>query len=154
MTKIRISKEFKFETSHVLKGYDGLCRNIHGHSYRLKVVLAGTPKEDAEDPKNGMVMDFGHLKKIIKENIEDVFDHSLVVNESISEEEKEAYLKITERIIFTPYQPTCENMLMDIKNRIKNLVPSHVKLAGIRLYETATSYAEWRIEDNDHEDQT
>ena len=63
---IRISKEFKFETGHALYGYDGLCKNVHGHSYKLTVTLIGTPITDSKNVKFGMVMDFSDLKKIVK----------------------------------------------------------------------------------------
>ena len=55
---IRITKEFKFETGHALYGYDGLCKNVHGHSYKLSVTLLGTPITDPDHVKYGMVMDF------------------------------------------------------------------------------------------------
>ena len=62
---IRITKEFKFETSHALSGHDGLCKNVHGHSYKLSVTVIGKPSQDPNNPKYGMVMDFSDLKKII-----------------------------------------------------------------------------------------
>ena len=58
---IRISKEFKFETGHALFGYDGLCKNVHGHSYKLTVSLIGTPISDPHNVQFGMVMDFSEL---------------------------------------------------------------------------------------------
>ena len=69
MTVIRLTKEFSFEAAHALDGYDGPCREIHGHSYRLFVTVKGTPAEDEADPKCGMVMDFGGLKRIVNEEI-------------------------------------------------------------------------------------
>ena len=68
---IRITKEFKFEMAHALMGYDGLCRNIHGHSYGLNVTVAGYPIDEEGHPKLGMVMDFGDLKKIVRKAIVD-----------------------------------------------------------------------------------
>ena len=61
MAVIRLTKEFSFEAAHALDGYDGPCREIHGHSYRLFVTVKGTPAEDASNPKCGMVLDFGVL---------------------------------------------------------------------------------------------
>ena len=61
MSYIRVTKEFSFEMAHVLEGYDGPCREIHGHSYRLFVTVAGTPCDDPANPKYGMVIDFGIL---------------------------------------------------------------------------------------------
>ncbi len=80
MSKIRITKHFDFETAHALYGYDGKCKNIHGHSYQLFVTVIGTPIDDANHVKNGMVMDFGDLKKIVKSEIVDSFDHGIVLN--------------------------------------------------------------------------
>ena len=77
---IRITKEFKFEMAHALHGYDGLCKNIHGHSYRLWVTISGKVLKLNGDKKDGMVMDFDILKKIIKPTIIDKYDHSLVLN--------------------------------------------------------------------------
>ena len=80
MNKIRITKQFEFETGHALYGYDGKCRNVHGHSYKLSVTVIGTPIEDNNNVKYGMVIDFTDLKKIVKEQIVDAFDHSTVFN--------------------------------------------------------------------------
>jgi 6-pyruvoyltetrahydropterin/6-carboxytetrahydropterin synthase len=54
MNKIRVSKEFHFEMAHALWNYDGPCKNIHGHSYKLIVTVIGTPLNDPNNPKNGM----------------------------------------------------------------------------------------------------
>lgn len=76
MALIRVTKEFRFEMAHALWNYDGPCRNVHGHSYILYVTLAGEPVNDPDHPRNGMVIDFGDLKKIVRENIVDRFDHA------------------------------------------------------------------------------
>ncbi|MCO4780523.1 MAG: 6-pyruvoyl tetrahydropterin synthase family protein, partial [Flavobacteriaceae bacterium] len=67
MSKIRITKQFSFETGHALFGYDGKCRNVHGHSYKLSVTVIGSPIEEKGAVKLGMVIDFSDLKKIVKE---------------------------------------------------------------------------------------
>lgn len=77
---IRITKIFTFETAHVLYNYDGKCKNMHGHSYKLFVTVKGNPINDLENPKNGMVVDFGDIKKIVKEEIIDVWDHAVLIN--------------------------------------------------------------------------
>lgn len=78
-TKIRVTKEFTFEMAHALWNYDGPCKNVHGHSYRLFVTLSGSPVDDASDPKNGMVIDFSDLKRIVSEEIVRIFDHAVTV---------------------------------------------------------------------------
>jgi 6-pyruvoyltetrahydropterin/6-carboxytetrahydropterin synthase len=148
MAKIRITKEFRFEMAHALLGYDGMCSNIHGHSYQLSVTLIGKPINNIADPKNGMVMDFGDLKNIVKTEIIDTFDHALVLNDATPEKETISSLPLFEKVIFLPYQPTCENMLPDIASRISKHLPERIKLHNLKLRETNNSFAEWFAEDN------
>ena len=82
MNNIRITKQFSFETGHALYGYDGKCKNVHGHSYKLSVTVIGQPITDRNNVKFGMVIDFSDLKKIVKEEIVDVFDHVTVFNQT------------------------------------------------------------------------
>lgn len=146
---IRLTKEFSFEAAHALDGYDGLCREIHGHSYRLFVTIKGTPCDDAANPKYGMVLDFGELKRIVNEQILSRLDHAFVMRRSprgleLAERLGERF----SRIVLTDYQPTCENMLADFAARLRTHLPAHVSLHALRLHETATSYAEWLADDN------
>ena len=83
MSNIRITKQFSFETGHALYGYDGKCRNVHGHSYKLSVTVIGTPISDSNNVKFGMVIDFGDLKRIVKSEIVDVFDHARTHGQTI-----------------------------------------------------------------------
>ena len=64
--RVRITKQFDFEAAHALDGYNGKCKDIHGHSYCLKVTYLGKPKENTELHDCGMVEDFGVIKKIVK----------------------------------------------------------------------------------------
>ena len=148
MAQIRITKEFSFEAAHMLKGYDGLCKNIHGHSYRLAVTVMGQANSEKDSPKLGMVMDFGDLKRIVYENIINVYDHALVANESENSTKKQHLKAGTEKVIFTTFQPTCENMVSEFARIMIEKLPVHLKLYSLRLYETANSYAEWYAIDN------
>ncbi|MBR3981650.1 MAG: 6-carboxytetrahydropterin synthase [Bacteroidales bacterium] len=147
MTKIRITKEFVFDMAHALSNYDGKCKNIHGHTYKLFVTLIGIPCEDCSSPKNGMVLDFGDLKNIVKIPIVDVFDHALVVPANKGFEDLRKFQE-TDKYIEVPFQPTCENLTIYIANIIRSKLPDSVSLYSIRLYETPTSYAEWFADDN------
>jgi 6-pyruvoyltetrahydropterin/6-carboxytetrahydropterin synthase len=148
MSKIRVTKRFHFEMAHALFQYDGLCRNIHGHSYNLEVTLIGEPKNEPGHPKDGMVLDFGDLKKIVKTHIVDRFDHSLMVNSLFSDSQIELLKKTTNRIIVVDFQPTSENIVADIAKILQQLMPTGVTLFSIRLFETVTSFAEWFASDN------
>lgn len=145
MKKVRITKEFTFEMAHALMGHDGKCANIHGHSYTLSVTLIGEAIDDTSDPKNGMVMDFADLKRIIKEHIVDPHDHALLLHEEhdIIPKGKEAG-----KVIRVSYQPTCENMVVKFAEKIIPHLPTNAKLYCLGLRETASSYAEYYSADN------
>ena len=148
MSKIRITKEFHFEMAHALLNYDGLCSSIHGHSYTLCVTLLGEPINDPSHPKNGMVLDFTVLKNIIKGNIIDKLDHALLLNSEVEEKTSFSAEKMFDRVVFTNYQPTCENLLIDFAYVLKDKFPKNLQLFSLNLRETATSFAEWFAEDN------
>uniref|UniRef100_UPI0039A6AE7C 6-pyruvoyl trahydropterin synthase family protein n=1 Tax=Ornithobacterium rhinotracheale TaxID=28251 RepID=UPI0039A6AE7C len=147
--KIRITKIFSFETAHALFGYDGKCKNVHGHSYKLYVTLRGTPIEDTASKKLGMVIDFGDVKKIVQSEIVDKLDHAVLLNENSGHKSLGEMLERQgHKVVFTPYQPTCENMLIDFAERIKKQLPPQVELVYLKLYETENSYGEWLTEEN------
>jgi len=149
MSKIRITKQFTFETGHALYGYDGKCKNVHGHSYKLSVTVIGTPIADADHVKYGMVIDFGDLKKIVKQEIVDIFDHATVFNKNTPHIELAEELKNRgHHVILVDYQPTSENMVIDFAQKIKNRLPENITLYSLRLQETETSFAEWYQTDN------
>ncbi len=134
--------------SHALLNYDGLCRNIHGHSYKLQITVAGEPLQDDGSPKDGMVIDFSILKKIIQQQIVSQLDHSLMINEKAPIGKLSELGQMYERLQIVPFQPTSENMVVYIARQVKPLLPEHIELFSVRLYETANSFAEWYASDN------
>jgi len=146
MSKIRITKEFQFEMAHALLGYDGPCKNIHGHSYKLDVTVLGNVKENTSDSDEGMVVDFGVIKDIVKKLIVDEYDHSLVLNEKMKIDKSQ--FEFMNKLIIVPYQPTCELMLVNFAEMIKENLPVNIQLHSLMLRETPSSYAEWFAEDN------
>jgi len=146
---IRVTREFTFEMAHALWNYDGPCRNVHGHSYRLFVTVSGRPVDNPADPKNGMVIDFGDLKKLVYGSIISIFDHSVTISSNQEKERTEACKAMFGNTVVVDYQPTCENLAADFASRIKNRLPAGVTLHNLKLYETATSYAEWFASDNE-----
>lgn len=149
MSNIRITKQFSFETGHALYGYDGKCKNVHGHSYKLSVTVIGKPIVDRSNVKFGMVIDFTDLKKIVKEEIVDQFDHATVFNETTPHIELAKELKTRgHHVILVDYQPTSENMVIDFAQRIKSRLPEGIVLFSLKLQETDSSFAEWFASDN------
>lgn len=147
MTKIRVTKLCEFEMAHALHNYDGLCRNIHGHTYKLSVTVIGKPEVDNQSAKIGMVLDFGLLKQIVKPNIVDKYDHSILLSSKEETKYFEQENKLFKRIHIVDFQPTAENMVIHFANIIKPLLPKNIQLYSVKLHETTNSYAEWYASD-------
>ncbi|PKP35201.1 MAG: 6-carboxytetrahydropterin synthase QueD [Bacteroidetes bacterium HGW-Bacteroidetes-17] len=147
-TKIRITKEFRFEMAHSLPNHKGLCKNIHGHSYTLSVTIIGEPNPKQDQADAGMVMDFGDLKTIVKGSIINKFDHALVIHKDVANSLMDELKHNFDKIIPVDYQPTSELLLIDFANSIISQIPNNVKLFSLKLRETATSVAEWYSDDN------
>lgn len=149
MSTIRITKQFNFETGHALYGYDGKCKNVHGHSYKLSVTVSGQPISDNTNVKFGMVIDFGDLKKIVNEEIVDIFDHATVFNKNTPHLElAKELIDRGHHVLLVDYQPTSEMMVIDFAKKIKDRLPKEVQLHSIKLQETETSCAQWFASEN------
>ena len=146
MATIRITKEFSYEGAHALYNYDGKCKYIHGHSYKLFVTVKGEPLNDPSNCKNGMLLDFKELKSIVNEAIIDKFDHALILRNDapLAAEIGSEY----KNVVLVDFQPTCENMIAYFASVIKERLPKNVELYSLKLHETASSYIEWYASDN------
>ena len=134
--------------AHALWNYDGPCKNIHGHSYKLFVTVIGETIDNQDNTKLGMVIDFSDLKVIIKQYVVDYFDHSVVVSSRAGKPEIKSVEQMFDKYYVVDYQPTCENLVTHMATLIKNKLPDRIELFSLRLVETATSYAEWFASDN------
>ena len=128
--------------AHCLTGYDGPCRNIHGHSYHLEVTVQGEPSQDETSAKVGMVIDFKELKRIVNEVVVSQFDHSLALSETVAAEVVEVMRRNFEKVWVFAFQPTTENLLMEFARRLQSAMPVGTSLYSIRLSETENSSAE------------
>lgn len=132
--EITVVKEFTFDAAHKLPSHLGKCKNLHGHTYRLQVGVKGPI-----DPETGMVVDFATVKEIVGSTIVNALDHGYL-NEMDRDED---YFND-----FPKWNPTAELMAAWMARALINFFNEQwegiVKLALVRLYETPTSYAEWR----------
>ena len=88
-------------------------------------------------------MDFGDLKRLVNEEVISLLDHALVLNAKTDEQLVEVLKQNYEKIVIVDFQPTTENLLNFIADKIQLRLPNDVKLSCVRLRETDTSYAEW-----------
>lgn len=144
--KVRVTKQFTFEAAHALDNYDGKCCDIHGHSYHLEITVIGQPKSNTELSDCGMVIDFSEVKMLLKSEVLPLFDHRLILRK----DSRFAGIEVkNQRVRYVDYQPTCENMLLDIVQLIKDKFPTGIALTKVVLRETSTSYATWYRSDNE-----
>jgi 6-pyruvoyltetrahydropterin/6-carboxytetrahydropterin synthase len=142
MKSIRITKIFSFEAAHALKNYNGHCKNIHGHSYKLHVTIKGNIV--AED---GMLIDFGDLKHLVQKALISTYDHSLILKDD-DQMVLSGIGSITRNLIVLPFNPTSENLIINFAEIISDVLPENISLHHLKLYETETSFTEWYAEDN------
>ncbi len=141
MSELHITREFRFEGAHALTYYDGKCRQIHGHSYRLMITVTGEPSLVPGDPKSGMIMDLNDLKQIVTRHVLEPLDHSLMLRKDapLSKELAQHY----DNVILFDFQPTCEQLVLYIAAILEPVITPPNRLHSVRLYETPTSFAEW-----------
>ncbi len=143
MAMLQVTKIIRFETAHAIHGYDGKCRNIHGHSYVLHVSVS--IREAAEFlPPPGFIIDFKDLKQVVNRVITSLFDHQVMVSEAFVKEH--AAVAELENLVIWKAEPTAENMVLYIRDRLCVELPGHVTLKRLILYETNDSYASWEAE--------
>jgi 6-pyruvoyltetrahydropterin/6-carboxytetrahydropterin synthase len=132
---MKIAKEFKWEMGHRLPFHEGKCRNLHGHSYRCIIELTGKPD------KNGMLLDYYELKKIV-DPIIDKMDHSFMVYE-MDKELIEVLDKLGSNKLVVNFESTAENICLYLLSEIKNSsFPVNVEAVKVRVLETDNTYAE------------
>lgn len=135
---ITVTKTVKFDAAHILTNHQGLCKNLHGHTYRVDVSVSESVGSESD-----MVIDFKDLKGIATEVICDKFDHAFIYNtESPGEREIAAVVeKNGMRTVAIPFRSTAENLAKLFFNELKERIAT---LASVRVWETADSSAEYR----------
>jgi 6-pyruvoyltetrahydropterin/6-carboxytetrahydropterin synthase len=132
-----IKSEYAFDAAHFLKGYEGKCRNLHGHRWRVVAELKGEELSQAEQTK-GMLLDFGDLKKLLKAKC-DHLDHCLIYETgSLRDKTLEALREEDFRLVEVPFRPTAENLARYFYEEIAEAgFPVH----RVEVYETPTNCA-------------
>jgi 6-pyruvoyltetrahydropterin/6-carboxytetrahydropterin synthase len=135
---MKIAKEFNWEMGHRLPEHFGLCKNIHGHSYKMIIEFEG------ELDEQGMVIDFYNVEKIIAPIIDEL-DHAFMVKDD-DEITLEFLEKLNSKKVMVDFFTTVENICKYISEKIiKANLPKNIKFINVRVYETAEDYAEEKV---------
>ena len=118
MKTTTITKQFKFEAAHSLPNHDGKCKNLHGHSYLLEVTVSG--EKHTSGSKEGMIIDFGDMSKIVEDNIISKWDHQFLND-------------------ILPFTTTAENLAEEC---FKVLEKTGLQVEKVKLWETFKAFAE------------
>jgi 6-pyruvoyltetrahydropterin/6-carboxytetrahydropterin synthase len=138
---LQITRIFRFEMAHALNGYNGSCKNIHGHSYELHVTVSSDRNSSEYIAAPGFIIDFKELKKIVQQTIIDKFDHKLVLSQAFITINPAA--QNNENLVEFEEEPSAENLLIYISNILRKCLPHSAHLNRLKLFETRDSYAEW-----------
>ena len=130
MSTISVTKCFEFEAAHCLPYYEGKCKHLHGHTYKLEVEVGVKEEGYLLNDCGGMVIDFGRLKHYVEELVINKFDHRYLND-----------LDQNDSSVFKDF-PTAENLCIFIAEQIIRL--TGLKVIRVRVWETSNSYAEWR----------
>ena len=134
---LTITKSVKFDAAHVLTNHNGLCKNLHGHTYRVDVSV-----RQADNDSSDMVMDFKDVKRICEETVLSKFDHAFIYDETSDGESEIAAVVVKNgmRAAALPFRSTAENLAKCIFDALKVRIPC---IYSVRVYETADSCAEY-----------
>ena len=148
MERVTVCKEVTFDCAHMLSGHEALCKNLHGHTYKVQVSV--TNEQIIEGPSVDMVIDFKHLKEAITKSIMDKFDHAIIFSSHKFRNEAEEDLfewacKHNMRLFEMPRRTTAEDMALFFRELIRQELTSigYTPInISVRVYETPTSFAE------------
>lgn len=138
---LSLTKIFHFETGHALHEYDGACKDIHGHSYELHVCVTIKKQQEGYLSPPGFIIDFKDIKKIVNRCIVDFLDHKLILSKSYLKHHP--FVENLDNLIIWDFEPSAENILLFIRNTLKNQFPENIMLKKMLLYETKNSFVEW-----------
>lgn len=149
MGKVSITKEFSWDMAHLLAGHEGLCKNLHGHTYKMQIEVTRKTEDVIMTEINcqGMVIDFKDLKQLVIDKIVEPLDHAFMywVNspEPLEHEIAEILIKNKRKVASVNYRPTSEEMAMNFFDTLsQQFLPLNLELRAVKVWETPTSFAE------------
>lgn len=143
-----VTKSIEFDMGHRIPCHESKCRNFHGHRYKVEATLSGEIQPIRLESSDGMVLDFGHIKKVLMEHVHDVYDHAFMVysGDDIGVQALDL-LGPAHRSVIVPFVPTAEELARHIFHKLdpifRNLYGRKLLLTRIRVHETPTSVVDF-----------
>ena len=144
MHQIEVTKIIEWDMGHRVPNHKNKCRNPHGHRYRLELTLKGVVNQSQGQSDEGMVVDFGDIKELLKSCIHDPLDHGFMIYEhdklisALNEEQIEEF-----SFIKVSFIPTAENIILWCYQQLSPKIPAGICISRMRLYETPNSWADF-----------
>jgi 6-pyruvoyltetrahydropterin/6-carboxytetrahydropterin synthase len=142
MSTATISKSIEFDAGHRVPMHASKCSNPHGHRYRVVAYVSGPILEPRGLSDDGMVVDFGDLKRVLTEHVHDVYDHGFMVWVH-DRDMLDVLLGHGWRVVVTQFVPTAENLARDIWFTLDTHLPAELRVSAVEVYETPTSVAKY-----------
>ena len=142
---LTVTKTVRFDAAHILTNHQGMCRNLHGHTYRADVSVCRAPTPQSPEAPLDMVIDFKDLKKLIEETVLSRFDHAFMYNETSPAESEiaEVVAKHGMRAVALPWRSTAENLARYFFGELSARIPG---VSSVKVWETPDSCAEYKAE--------
>ena len=138
---LEVTRAIEWDMAHRLASHQGLCRNPHGHRYRLEVTVA----RDGADDDGNMVFDLKDLAALMREHVHDVLDHAFMISahDQVMRSFFEAHQHEGFRVVTVDAEPTAETILHWCRQQLEPHLPADVVLAHLRVCESPVSWADW-----------
>lgn len=146
------TKTFSWAMAHLLSEHLGLCKNLHGHNYKMEVTAVSQKPGNvlmSAGPSEGMVVDFKDLKEVVNQIIVEPLDHATMIWSGTSDPFEmhlaDLLARYDKKMVKVDYRPTAENMANDFIQKLNmylNEYSATYRISKIRLWETDSSFSE------------
>ena len=139
---LTVTKTVRFDAAHILTNHQGMCRNLHGHTYRVDVSVRRSAAASGSGVPSDMVIDFKDLKKVIEDTVVSRYDHAFIYNETSPAESEIAAVvsKHGMRVVALPWRSTAENLA---RHFFAELSARLEGVSSVKVWETPDSCAEY-----------
>ena len=143
---ISITRRLEFDSGHRIPNHDGQCRHLHGHRYAIEVTLTGEVADHPGKADDGMVLDFGDIKRLTNQYVVELWDHAFLVAKE--DEGLVAFLATlpNHKTVVMEHVPTVENLanaaFAILQPVFSKAFGGRLELSAIRLYETPNCWAD------------